>query len=473
MQFFIQQKPFYYKLKRLTFFVLVNSKAFLPSFTASLLFAFLIYLQPDYLFAQSLGSKISPQFREEIGTLMQEKKFKEAEKQLEERLGDIYTARMENRLVPSDLIQTAIQKAEKIDKQQIVRKKPRVKSELRILDKDEDIFFLHLNLAFAKLNLKKYKAAISNFREAKRYKIIKPEEKKNYAFIDHQIAIAFRAIDQQDAFFQHMEQAIKADPNNQKYLSELGIAYGIPHYERSIQYLEKFLRTQKDDSSIDKSTLETVHLLLSGLYEKKGRFLDTARHYQDYLRSKPEDGRIRYALAYIQDKRLGHHDIALRNYRQSLQQLPKTDYKSRFKIHALAGEIFRKNRQYQDAILQFQQTKPFFAQITKELNQVQSRISSIQQKMDNLKLKIIRANDRKSQEILTAYQANLNEQQKKMQDISAEKLGYNYGKIEWEIARNFELSGDYENSRLYYQKAFNLGYRKTDALLKIQRLSRK
>ncbi len=418
---------------------------------------------------------VDSSFKEDIKVLMDGKKWKQADSLLTEKIRDIFATRMKNRVVPSEVLEIAIQKAEKKEKQKIIRKPIRYYSELNFIEENPDLFYLYINLALCKINLRDYPSAIRNFREAKRFKQISVKEKKSYAFLDYQIAIAHKALNQVDGFYEAMEQALKADPINPNYLMELGQSYGLWHHERAIQYLEKYLRTAKPDTSDDakKQKMGTLYLNLSGLYEKKKRYLDTGRHYRSYLDLFPENGNIHYALGYIEHSKLGNDDAGLFHYEKALQYLPKEEYKLRFRIHAYAGEIFSRNGQYQKAIFHFQNTKPFYEHIDKDAQNIYQKIDKIKTDMEKVKLEILRQNDLKSQQILASYQAQLDEEKKRMESAQNLKLGYNIGKIEWNIAISTEKNGDLKGSLEAYRKAFAAGYQRQQALEKIKELEKK
>jgi tetratricopeptide (TPR) repeat protein len=370
-------------------------------------------------------------------------------------------------------LKTAIKRAEDKEKKAIIRKRERYQADIDLIEDNPDIFYLHLNLAYCKLNLSKYLEAIANFREARRYIIILPDKKREYAFIDHQIAISYRKLNRVDAYHEAMERAIKSDPDNPQYLKDLGLSYQFQQTEMSIFYLEKYLRLKPDQEKLNfTDKRENIYLILGGLYEKKERYLDTLKYYQKYLREMPGDGNIHFAAAFLAHKKTGNSAIALQHYQKALENLKPDEYKIKFQIQNLVGEIFYAEGEYHKAIQSFYDSRPHYQKIEEEVLNIHQKIDSIKEKMNQVKLDILRKHSRKAQDILERYSIELAGEKNREEKASQLREEYKMAKIEWQIAQSFERLGDLEKSVIHYRRAMGKGYNQTTLNLHIQKLER-
>ncbi len=415
------------------------------------------------------------QFSKQIAQWMNQGKWVEVEKSVQERLADIYAKKMKNQHVPTDLIDDAIKKAEKKEKNLILRRKQRFEIFNQFIEANDELYNLHISLGFAKLNLKKYAKAIANFREALRYIIIPADKKKEFAHIQYQIAIAHRALQQTKGYQNALEKALAQDPQNAQYQKLLGLSYRFENQRKSIHLLSNYLRSrsldQKKQDDQEKKT-NNVYLVLSGLHEQNRRYLDALKQYNNYLINNTNDGDIAFAAGVIAQEKLGQFQKALNFYRQALENTKQEDYKRRFAIHAKVGEIFSRMGEYEKSNQHFQSTKPYYKKITGEIGSIYDRIKEINDKMQKLKLDILRKNDQKSQSILSSYNQNISAERKRLQKVKHLKYGYNMGKIDWQIAQNLERQGQWQQSIQYYQKALDHGYQPKQAYQKILELKK-
>lgn len=422
---------------------------------------------------QKKESSLDINTKSQIKNCMAQKKWSQCDKMITEKLADIYSLRVKSRVIPTDLIQTAIRKAEEKERKRLVRKAPRIKSDIQLIEENSDIFFLHLNLAFCKLNRKKFLEAIGNFREAKRFIVVKESQKKEYAFIDYQVAISYKALEKEEGYLESMERALKADPENPLYLRGIGYSYRFRDTDKSIYYLEKYLKIQEANGAVvkgNKKKNQNIYLILSSLYEEKNRFLDTLKYYKKYLKDNPRDGDIHFATGFIAHKKSGNSQLALEHYQQAIQYLGPEEYKKRFQVYNLAGEIFFKEREYQKALQNFQNAKPYYAKIENEITDIYAKINSIKENMNRVKLEILRKHTRRAQDTLEKFNFTLASERKKGQRAEILKRQYDFGKIEWQIARSFENMGNLEESIRYYQLAIKKGFRKTELLQRIKKI---
>jgi hypothetical protein len=70
-------------------------------------------------------------------------------------------------------------------------------------------------------------------------------------------------------------------------------------------------------------------------------------------------------------------------------------------------------------------------------------------------------------------QRRLVEQKKRMEQTQTRKRGYSMGRLQWDLARNYERQGNLRRSLEHYQKAMEAGYKIDTTYQKIQRLKAK
>ncbi len=386
--------------------------------------------------------------------------YKKALDVINVKLDEIYITRVEDKRVPTGFI--TMKSAEKVDLKQVFRNR---KAEGFFIEDNPEIANLHLYGARCYYRQKEYEKALSYYNQSLRFKKIEPMKDDAYFY---EMAQIFKEMEKFSAYRNFLEMAYTLNPEKYDYSLELGNAlYTTADKKRAIYHLERYI------NSTEKEIEPRLLLKLGNLYEDTGRYLDTVKYYREYLRKKPDDGFIHFALGYIAMKRTGNYPLAVQSFDTSLKLLPEKDMYRIAKAYEYKGDIALDELEYKSAIDYFSQAVTYQEKIREGFNKKKDELSMLQKQINELKSSLLQVEDFDKYE---EYEALLDEKgflESELRKAENEYLKMNAGKLRWNIALSYEKTEDLEKAIEYYREAITFDYMANGARERIVKLQLK
>ena len=425
----------------------------------------------------------------ELNKLIEEEKYSESLEQITNYLTEYYSQNPQKVVIPKEFAsENYIDKLDQLNKilhpERIGKaKKSHPESKFDELDRlnrpfeerKVSNFFLPENEQLAQTHklagmcnegLRNYNTAINHFVQALRYS--QPGKSTDYE-IFYKIAQVYKKMDLFKAYCDFMESAINFNPDKTEYCLELGQALAVTsNIKEAVYYLEKYIDSAKDNVNPD------IYSFTGRLCENIGKYLDAQKHYIQYLKEKPDDSEIMFALACLAFKKTGNFKLAFESFAKALSQLPEQDIYRRSKCFEYQGDMSIKELNYEDAISFYTQTISYQNQLQSRIGDDEKKSTELDDQIKALKLQIIAEQSLQSFENLKKLD-ELNDTKGKS-DIDLRDLKFQYsrlapGKVRWNLAGAYESTEQLEESIKYLRECifydYN-AYESREKILKIQ-----
>jgi Tfp pilus assembly protein PilF len=424
----------------------------------------------------------------ELNRLINEGNYSEPLKQITNYLNNYYSQNPQNAVIPSQF--TSINYLGKLDQlnqllypKSITRSTPtapdsnldRINRLNRPIEKkkvsnfylpeNEQLAQIHKLAAMAHDGLKNYNAALNNFVQALRYS--QPGKSTDYE-IFYKIAQVYRKMGLPQAYYDFMYSAIIFNPDKIEYNLELGQALArTPNIENAIYYLERYINLSNGNVAPE------IFSLLGRLCENLGRNPDAQNYYMQYLKERPDDAEVLFALACLAFKKTGNFKLAFESFSKALSQLPETDIFRRAKSFEYQGDMAMRDLNFEDAI-------SFYMQTIEYQNLLRNKIDDDKKKSDELdaQIRALRIQIINEQSFENVRRLNeLNETRGQL-DIDLRDLRFQFsrlapGKVRWNLATALKLTDQLERSIQYFRECIFFDYKTFEARENISKIQLK
>lgn len=388
-------------------------------------------------------------------------KYNEALTAISKRLDDIYMENIELVKIPNEFIILKDQSNE-IDLRILF--KNRKVSGFFIRD-DKELSDLHLYAAKCYYQNGKYRDSLNNYIQSLRYKEL---EYRKDDVIFYEIAQVFKKQNRFSGYINSLQSAYMLNPDNANYSLEIGLAlFNTNQQSVSIHHLEQYIRTA--DENIDPE----IYLKLANLYESLHKYIFTEKYYIEYLKSKPDDGFIHFALGVLSFRKTGNYDLSSNSLNQSIQLLPEKAISQRSLAYEIIGDINYHQHNYENAITAYTNTIQFQDLITNKMNTMQKEIQGLAENINRTKKTLIKD---KIYDQYEEYEYLLEQKGKKelqLNELMNQFSRLNAGSIRWKIANVYEQIERYTDAIQYYRQSITYNYKTNLAREKIIKLKLK
>ncbi|HPB82364.1 MAG TPA: tetratricopeptide repeat protein [Spirochaetota bacterium] len=328
---------------------------------------------------------------------------------------------------------------------------------------NEELFTLHVYAARCYYEEQKYPEALNHYDQALRYRSLRHGEDDK---VFYEIAQVYKKQKRPEPYRRMMEQAYTLNTAEPKYSLELGVSLAnTTARKKAIHHLERYIQAkgEADDPKL--------YLMVGNLYEDIGRYLDTVDNYRKYLKAKPDDGYIHYALGYLAYKRTGNFTLADQSFGKALEHLPEDDILRRSRINEYRGDMYMKDLDFDRAAEVYEKTVTYQEQI----------VSGIRQRIEDIKkIRGEIAKIKATTGVREYYSADTFVQGEKKEKLELENRDKRYlfekmnpGKVRWNLAVTHERRGDLQKAITFYRKAITYSYKSDLAREKIIKLQLK
>ena len=406
-------------------------------------------------------SLYSQEKKVEYITFYNSKEYKKSLDLIINKLQEIYAARVSDKRVPTGFI--SMKDADKnVDLVQLYRKR---KAKGFFIENNQELSTLHLYAARCYHKLKKYLYSANHYTESLRYKHL---EYKKDDVTYYELSQVYKDSNYSEAYYNFLETAITLNPQKSEYSLELANAlYKTRKVKTAIYHYEKYLKNSDEDPD------PIIYLKLGSLYERIGKFLETEKNYIKYLKIKPEDGSIHFALGYITYRRTGNHELAITSLKKSLELLPEDSIIKRSRAHEYRADMEMKNLEYKKAIENYLKTIEYQDKVNVKIEKVNEEIKEMQNAINNYKSSLLKEQDFDK---FDQYENLLEKKGGKELELRNIKISYkklNSGKIRWNTALSYEQIENYEEAIKFYRKSIKFDYRANKARTRIIKLKLK
>ncbi len=382
-----------------------------------------------------------------IKELIDAGKTEEALKTINRRLDDIYSKRVKNRRIPAGFISMMTDQRE-VDLIRVYRE--RKPGEFFIEDNPE-LAELHYLAGISHLKKKQHRHSISHFFQSLRFKknIGKPE-----ASLFSELANAYRDSGNLKAYRDSLETAYSLAPDEYGYSLLLGRAYSLtPEYKKAIFHLERYIKNTEPMSE------DKLYLIIAGLNETAGKYMETEKYYIEYLKKNPNDAHIHFALGDLAFRRTGNYQLAADSLRTALKELPEKEIFKKSKSLEYLGDISFHDLYYERAVKNYLGTIKYQEIINSEIKALKENLEKADKKITELKKSLL---SNKNYDEFEEFQFNQDKKGKIEHNLKEKKYEYkrlNPGRVRWYIAESLVKLGRLEDAVPYYRECISFDYK--------------
>ncbi len=369
-----------------------------------------------------------------------------------------YSQRIKYRAVPTGFITTRDTEVT-IDLKKIFRER---KAEGFFIEENSEFHRLHLTAARIYDKLKKYPDSLNHYFQSLRFK--KLEFKKD-DLVFYEISQVYKKMNRFTAYINALETACSLNIDDTRYSLELGRELSkTSKKKRAIHYLKRYIKLEDD------SVTPEIYILLGNLNEDIGNYLETEKYYGEYLKKKPGDPNINFALAFIAFNRTGNHALALKLFHRSLKILPKDDIYRRSKSFEYIADISLKNLEFTLAIDRYLSCIAYQEKVEKEAEKSRKKIDEINRRINELKKSLLTNRDFDDYNTYEFLMDDRGKVELELKRIRSNYRRLNPGKIRWNIAYAYEKSGELNKAIKYYRESITFDYNPAKSRKKIEKL---
>jgi tetratricopeptide (TPR) repeat protein len=395
-------------------------------------------------------------------SLMKSGDYTGAAKNITDRLNEIYSKRVDGKRIPSDFIAFGAER-QRMNINKLFRDR---KAEPFLIEDNQELYTLHTAMGQCLYETKVYNDALNHLYQALRFRAIRYDGEDKIFYL---ISRVNKKVGSEQGYLDALETAYSINERQFDYSLELGRAlYRTRDRKKAIYHLERYVKA-KGDAVTDLS----VYLMLAGLSEDVGRYLDTERYYLIYLEKKPDDGFIHFALGHAAFKNTGNYVLSEKELKTAIRILPDTEVYRKGKAFEYIGDMKFNTLKWQESIVSYQETIRYQTMVLKDIEKSDAEIAKIEQEIRTLKSDLLKE---KNYVKYNEYQFREQEKQRILAEKKEKKYEYDKlepGRVLWNIAECHEKIEKLEDAIGFYRQVISFGYRTNDAREKIVKLQLK
>ncbi len=401
-----------------------------------------------------LISLLSAQPADDYASLFEKKEYEKAYEVIITTLNGIYSKRVEDRKIPAGYIALS-NVGEDTDLLTLFRQR---KEKGFFIEDNSELADLHFFAGRCASALDKKKDGLNHYIQSLRFRKIEPLRDD---VLFYEIAGIFKTY-KDTLFFKGyidaLEQAYTLNPANPLYSYELGDSlYSTKDKKKAIFHFRRYLE------NTDGEVKPEVYLKLGGLYESIEKYLETEKYYNEYLRIKPDDSEILFALGYIAYSKTGNYILAESSLQRSLKILKEGDIYRRSKSYEYLGDMAYNNLKYDKALLFYNECINYQSKIL-ELNvKKDDERKKLTLEINKLKEALI---NNKEFEKYEDYEILLDDRNKIDKELEILNLEFNKlqpGRVRWFMAVSYEKIEKYNEAIQYYRESIKYNYNPNNA----------
>lgn len=417
-----------------------------------------------FSFLTALMPAVYPQAQDDYAALFNNKEYDKSYTVIITKLNEIYSKRVEDRKIPSGYIALS-NVGEDTDLLTLFRQR---KEKGFFIEDNPELSELHFFAGRSASQLDKKKESLNHYIQALRFRKL---EQARDDVIYYEISAIFKKYNEPvyfKGYVDALEQAYTLNPSNPLYSYEIGDALSVTkEKKKSIFHLKRYL------DSTDGEVNPEVYLKLGGLYESIGRYLDTEKYYNEYLRRKPDDAEILFALGYISYSKTGNYILAESSLRQALKILKDSDLYRRSKSYEYLGDMSYNNLKYDKALLFYNECISYQSKILELIANKNNARKQLTFEINKLKEALI---NNKEFEKYEDYEILIDDRNKIDKELEILQLEFNKlqpGRIRWFMAVSYEKTEKYNEAIEYYRESVRYNYNSNKAREMIVKLQLK
>ena len=265
-----------------------------------------------------------------------------------------------------------------------------------------------------------------------------------------------------------LEQAYTLNRTEYKYSHEIGNAlYTTKENKKAIFHLKRYVENSQGEVEPE------LYLKLASLYEGIEKYLETEKYYNEYLKLKPDDAEILFALGHIAYLKTGNYVLAESLLKRALTILKDDDIYRRSKSYEYLGDMLFNNLKYNNAIEHYQQCLTYQKSVLSSIDTDKTKRAEKNAEINQLKEALI---NNKEFDKYEEYEILVDERNKIDKNIESLQLEYSKlqpGKVRWYLALSYEKTKQYDEAISYYREAITYNYNSNSARDMIVKLNLK
>ncbi len=365
------------------------------------------------------------------------------------QLTDYYLKKVEDRRIPEQMI-SILNVGEKTDLIELFRKR---KEKGFLIEDNPEMSELHLYAARSLSALNKKRDALNNYIQSLRFS--KYEDMKD-DIVYYEISGIFKTMDGGiyfKGYVDALEQAYIFNKNNYDYSRELGLAlFRTEEKKKAAYHLERYIKLSGENP--DPELFRT----LASLYESTQKYMKAENYYNEYLRYKPEEGTVHYALGYLAYFHTGNYTLAESSFDAALKLLHEDDLYRRSKSLEYLADMSYSNLKYKRSIELYQNGIKYQDMIQQRIELKKKELADINQKINEMKRDVIYKQDFNNFEEFEMMRDDQGKIETEIDNLKYQFRNMNPGKIRWNIAEIYKKTGQYEDAIRYYREAVHFNY---------------
>ncbi len=415
-----------------------------------------------FVFITALVSAVYAQAEGDYVALFNNKEYVKSYNIILLKLNEIYRKRVEDRKIPTGYIALS-NVGEDSDLLTLFRQR---KEKGFFIEENPELSELHFYAGRCAVHLDKKRESLNQYVQALRFRKL---EQTRDDVIYYEISGVFKSFNEPvyfKGYIDALEQAYSLNPSNPIYSYEIGDALSVTkEKKKSIFHLKRYLDNTDDEVKPE------VYLKLGGLYESIGKYLDTEKYYNEYLRRKPEDAEILFALGYISYSKTGNYILAESSLQRAIKILKESDIYRRSKSYEYLGDMAYNNLKYDKALLFYNECINFQSKILVLIKNKNNQRENLTLEINKLKEALI---NNKEFEKYEDYEILIDDRNKIDKELETLQLEFNKlqpGRIRWFMAVSYEKIEKYNEAILYYRESIRYNYNTNsarDMIVKLQ-----
>lgn len=395
-------------------------------------------------------------------TMMKNGDYAGAAKQIETQLADIYSKRVDGKRIPNDFVVFGAERL-RLNVNRMFRER---KAEPFFIEDNPELYKLHTAMGRCLFETKVYDDALNHLYQSLRFRAITYDGEDEVFYL---ISQTDKKAGSEQGYLDALETAYSINERKFDYSLELGKAlFRTRDRKRSIYHLERYVNAKG-------SALEDpgIYLMLAGLNEDVGRFLDTEKYYLLYLERKPDDGFIHFALGHAAFKNTGNYPLSEKELREAIRILPESEIYRKGKAFEYLGDMKFNILKWDPAAEAYHESIRYQTEAYASIKKCDDDIAKLDREMNSLKSELLKE---KNYIKFNEYQFKEQEKQRILTDRKEKKYEYDKldpGRVRWNLAECMERLEKLQESIDYYRQAISFSYKPNEAREKIVKLQLK
>ena len=396
-----------------------------------------------------ISCSLTAQVTEDYTSLYEKKEFSRSLELIVSKLNGIYEKKLDNKRIPAGYI--ALKKTgEDEDLIKLFRNR---KEKGFFIEENDELADLHLLAGRCCVKLNKRKDALNHFVQSLRFRKF---EQMRDDVVFYEISQIFKSY-REPLFFKGyidaLEQAYSFNPMNYRYSYELGHALSITSdKKKAIFHLKRYLENSEDKTDPE------LYLKLGSLNESIEKYLEAEKYYNEYLKLKPQDAGILFALGYISYYRTGNYILAESSLKRAIQILKDDDYYRRSKSYEYLGDMSFNNLKFENAISYYAECINFQNKILDKIRTKETAKKAINNKINILKDALINSREFEKYEEYEMLKDDKGRVERELEDLNLEFNKLQPGRLRWFMAQSNEKLERYDEAIKYYREAIKYEY---------------